>query len=56
MFRSPESRHREGGDLVGYRLSRTVLLEFTREMSTRRPLTSSQLNAVVDYVQQPLSP
>jgi mono/diheme cytochrome c family protein len=45
-----ESRHRQGGDLVGYRLSRQQLLEFTREMPTRRPLTSSQLEGVVDYV------
>jgi mono/diheme cytochrome c family protein len=45
-----ESRHRQGGDLVGYRLSRQQLLEFTREMPTRRPLTSAQLEAVVDYV------
>ena len=45
-----ESRHRQGGDLVGYRLSRRELLEFTREMPTRRPLTSSQLERVVDYV------
>ena len=34
-----ESRDRQGGDLVGYRLSRQQLLEFTREMPTRRPLT-----------------
>ena len=45
-----ESRHRQGGDLVGYRLSRQKLLEFTREMPARRPLTSSQLQRVVDYV------
>jgi mono/diheme cytochrome c family protein len=45
-----ESRHRQGGDLVGYRLSRQQLLEFTREMPTRRPLTSAQLQLVVDYV------
>jgi mono/diheme cytochrome c family protein len=45
-----ESRHRQGGDLVGYRLSRPELLEFTREMPTRRALTSSQLEGVVDYV------
>jgi len=45
-----ESRHRQGGDLVGYRLSRRELLEFTREMPTRRPLTASQLQLVVDYV------
>ena len=45
-----ESRHRQGGDLVGYRLSRQQLLEFTREMPARRPLTPSQLKGVVDYV------
>jgi mono/diheme cytochrome c family protein len=45
-----ESRHRQGGDLVGYRLSRQQLLEFTREMPTRRPLTSAQLQLVVEYV------
>ena len=45
-----ESRHRQGGDLVGYRLSRQELLEFTREMPTRRRPTASQLEAVVDYV------
>jgi mono/diheme cytochrome c family protein len=45
-----ESRHRQGGDLVGYRLSRQELLEFTREMPTRRRPTSSELEAVVDYV------
>jgi mono/diheme cytochrome c family protein len=45
-----ESRHRQGGDLVGYRLSRQELLEFAREMPTRRPLTSSELRLVVAYV------
>jgi mono/diheme cytochrome c family protein len=45
-----ESRHRQGGDLVGYLLTRSQLLEFTREMPTRRPLTSSELNTLVDYV------
>ena len=45
-----ESRHKQGGDLVGYALSRPVLLQFTREMPTRLPLDPSQLRAVVDYV------
>jgi mono/diheme cytochrome c family protein len=45
-----ESRHRQGGDLVGYRLSRQQLLQFTREMPTRGPLSSAQLRLVVDYV------
>jgi mono/diheme cytochrome c family protein len=45
-----ESRHRVGGDLLGYRISRQQLIEFTREMPVRRPLTRAQLSAVVDYV------
>jgi hypothetical protein len=45
-----ESRHRQGGDLVGYRFTRSQLLEFTREMPTGRPLTSSELYTLVDYV------
>jgi mono/diheme cytochrome c family protein len=45
-----ESRPRQGGDLVGYRFTRLQLLEFTREMPTRRPLSSSELNTLVDYV------
>lgn len=45
-----ESLHRQGGDLVGYRMSRQELLEFTREMPVRRRLTPAQLDAVVDYV------
>ena len=45
-----ESRRRQGGDLVGYRFTRSQLLEFTREMPTRRALTSSELNTIVDYV------
>jgi mono/diheme cytochrome c family protein len=45
-----ESRRRQGGDLVGYRLTRSQLLEFTREMPTRRTLNSSELNTLVDYV------
>jgi hypothetical protein len=45
-----ESRHRQGGDLAGYRLTRQELVQFTREMPTPRPLTSAQLDVVVDYV------
>lgn len=45
-----ESRHKQGGDLVGYAFSRPVLLQFTREMPTRLPLGPAQLRAVVDYV------
>ena len=45
-----ESRRRVGGDLLGYRISRRQLTEFTREMPVRKPLTAAELSAVVDYV------
>jgi mono/diheme cytochrome c family protein len=45
-----ESLHRQGGDLLGYTLSRQQLLEQTRQMPVRDPLTRAQLDAVVDYV------
>jgi mono/diheme cytochrome c family protein len=45
-----ESKHRVGGDLLGYQITRQQLIEFTREMPVRRPLTQAQLAAVVDYV------
>jgi mono/diheme cytochrome c family protein len=44
-----ESQHKQGGDLLGYRMTRAQLLGFTRVMPTR-PLTAAQLAAVVDYV------
>jgi mono/diheme cytochrome c family protein len=45
-----ESLHRQGGDLLGYRMSREELVQFTREMPVRHPLTPAELNAVVEYV------
>ena len=45
-----ESRHRQGGDLLGYDLSRSILTQFTREMPVRRPLSASELTAIVIYV------
>jgi hypothetical protein len=45
-----ESLRRQGGDLLGYRLSRQVLLAFAREMPVAKPLTSRELADVVDYV------
>jgi mono/diheme cytochrome c family protein len=45
-----ESRHRQGGDLLGYRMTRRELREFTREMPVRHRLTAAELNAVVEYV------
>jgi mono/diheme cytochrome c family protein len=45
-----ESLHRQGGDLLGYRMSRQELVQFTREMPVRHRLTPAELSAVVDYV------
>jgi mono/diheme cytochrome c family protein len=46
-----ESEHKQGGDLLGYRMTRSQLLGFTRVMPTK-PLTEAQLNAVVDYIRR----
>jgi mono/diheme cytochrome c family protein len=41
----------QGGDLLGFHASRAEVEQFVREMPVvRRPLTSPQLRAVVDYV------
>src|SRR5947209_118138 len=45
-----ESRHRPGGDLLGYTLTRRELLLQTRQMPVRESLSGAQLTAVVDYV------
>jgi mono/diheme cytochrome c family protein len=45
-----ESLHRQGGDLLDYRLSREDLLQYTRQMPVPRPLSAAELAAVVDYV------
>jgi mono/diheme cytochrome c family protein len=45
-----ESQRKQGGDLLGYRMSRLDLTQFSREMPVRRPLTAAELRAVVDYV------
>lgn len=44
-----ESAHKQGGDLLGYDMTRDQLTQLTRVMPTR-PLSSAQLQAVVDYV------
>lgn len=44
-----ESAHKQGGDLIGYQMTRSQLTRQTEVMPTR-PLTSAQLRAVVDYV------
>ncbi|MGI8505712.1 MAG: c-type cytochrome [Solirubrobacteraceae bacterium] len=45
-----ESPRRQGGDLLGARLSPGVMLQFAREMPVRRPLSRAELKAVTDYV------
>jgi mono/diheme cytochrome c family protein len=45
-----EDEHKQGGDLLGYRMSRQSLTQFSREMPVRRALTADELRAVVDYV------
>jgi mono/diheme cytochrome c family protein len=45
-----ESRHKQGGDLLGYRLTRAEWLQFTREMPVKKPLTDAEVAAVVDYI------
>jgi mono/diheme cytochrome c family protein len=45
-----ESGHRQGGDLLGYRMTRRQLTEFTREMPVKQPLSPAELAAVVSYV------
>jgi mono/diheme cytochrome c family protein len=44
-----ESEHKQGGDLLGYDLTRQEWVSFTRVMPTR-PLSAAQLNAVVSYI------
>ncbi len=45
-----ESRRTQGGDLLGFALSRNQLLQFIREMPVRHPLSTGQLQAVTGYV------
>ncbi len=45
-----ESRHRVGGDLLGYRLTRPEMLELVREMPVRPALSATAIAAVSDYV------
>jgi mono/diheme cytochrome c family protein len=45
-----EDPRRQGGDLLAFRSSRAALVQLTREMPVRHPLSASGLRAVVDYV------
>ncbi len=41
----------QGGDLLGFRAGRAQMVQFVQEMPViHRPLTSAELQAVVDYV------
>ena len=41
----------QGGDLLGFHATRREVVQFVREMPVlHRPLTSAELQAVVDYV------
>jgi mono/diheme cytochrome c family protein len=44
-----ESLRRQGGDLLRFRMTAGQLLQFTREMPTRRSLSREELAAVVAY-------
>lgn len=44
------SAYKQGGDLIGYHMSRESLTEFTREMPVRHRLSAPELAAVVGYV------
>jgi mono/diheme cytochrome c family protein len=45
-----ESLHRQGGDLLGYRLTHQQLVLQVRQMPVKRPLSQAELDAVVQYV------
>lgn len=45
-----DSERKQGGDLVGYRISRAALTQFTREMPVKRRLDAAELRAVVSFV------
>jgi mono/diheme cytochrome c family protein len=45
-----EDPRRQGGDLLRFQSSRAQLMELAGEMPVTRPLTETQLRAVVSYV------
>ena len=45
-----ESSHKQGGDLLGFRMTRADVFSFTRVMPTAAGLSAAQLRAVTDYV------
>jgi mono/diheme cytochrome c family protein len=45
-----ESPRRQGGDLLHPDFSRTVMIQFARQMPVREPLSHAELARVADYV------
>jgi mono/diheme cytochrome c family protein len=45
-----ESPRRQGGDLLHAGFSRAVMIQFTRQMPVRKPLSRAELARVADYV------
>lgn len=44
------SPRQQGGDLLGFRVQRAILLQFAAEMPVPHPLTRVDRNAVVNYI------
>jgi mono/diheme cytochrome c family protein len=44
------SPRQQGGDLLGFQMTRAQMLEFVREMPVPHRLSSAQQEAVADYV------
>ncbi|MBV8220246.1 MAG: cytochrome c [Solirubrobacterales bacterium] len=44
------SPRQQGGDLLGFQMTRAQMLEFVREMPVPHPLSSDQQETVADYV------
>jgi len=45
-----DSPTHQGGDLLGFHMSRATLLQFAREMPLRHRLTSAEFATVADYI------
>ena len=46
-----DSERKQGGDLVGYRMSVPAMTQFAREMPSIHRLTRAELKSVVGYVE-----
>ena len=45
-----DAKKTSGGDLVEFHFPRAVLTQYTSEMPLTKPLTATEMRAVVDYV------